>query len=331
MNEYPIKSIMSTNVLSVSLDTTVVEISTLMSKQKYSCLPVVDAGKPVGIITERDIVRYFAKMMAEEGSPQSALAADIMSKSLILMHQDQSLLDALVVSQTNKVRHVPVVDDQELLKGIVTYTDIINVQRSILESQTAIIERSIEHRTAELVEANRQLQEMSLIDPLLNIGNRRAMKVDIETTHNLSSRYKDNYSIAMIDVDNFKLYNDHYGHQAGDETLQAIATLIKDSVRATDRVYRYGGEEILILLPKTNIDDANILATRILNDIALQKIPHENSLNGIVTVSCGLAVYDNENVQSNSVWRDVVKSADTALYAAKSAGRNRVANQSCCA
>lgn len=331
MNEYPIKSIMSTKVLSVSPGTTVVEVATLMSKQKYSCLPVVDAGKPVGIITERDIVRYFAKFMVEDGSQQPAVAADIMSKSLIVMHQDQSLLDALVVSQTNKVRHLPVVDDEELLKGIVTYTDIINVQRSILESQTAIIERSIEHRTAELVEANRLLQEMSLVDPLLSIGNRRAMKVDIETTHNLSSRYKDNYSIAMIDVDNFKLYNDHYGHQAGDETLQAIATLIKESIRATDRVYRYGGEEILILLPKTNIDGANILATRILNDIALQKIPHEKSLNGVVTVSCGLAVYDSESVQAKSLWTDVVKSADTALYEAKSAGRNRVVNQSFCA
>ena len=331
MNEYSIESIMSTDVLSVRPDLSVIELSALMSQQKYSCLPVVDAGKPVGIITERDIVRFLAKTEGDLSFMSETLASDLMSRNLILIHQEQSLLDALVVSQTNKVRHLPVVDEKGLLKGIVTYTDIINVQRNILESQTAIIERSIKHRTAELLEANRVLQEMSLVDPLLEIGNRRAMEVDVEYTHDLSQRYQDCYAIAMIDVDNFKLYNDHYGHQAGDIALQRIAKSIKETVRSTDRVYRYGGEEILILLPKTDLIGANKLAERVLRNFESEHIPHEKSSYGIITASCGLAIYDNQKVPSETSWRDVIKLADIALYAAKKSGRNRVEMQQLCA
>ena len=331
MNEYSIEGIMSTDVLSVRPDLPVIELSALMSQQKYSCLPVVDAGKPVGIITERDIVRYLAKTMGDVSSIKETLASDLMSRNLILMHQEQSLLDALVVSQANKVRHLPVVDHQGFLKGIVTYTDIINVQRSILESQTAIIERSIKHRTAELIEANRILQEMSLVDPLMGVGNRRAMEVDVECTHDLSKRYEDCYAIAMIDVDKFKLYNDHYGHQAGDEALKQVANSIKDTVRSTDRIYRYGGEEILILLPKTDFVGASQLAGRILKNLESEQIPHVKSGLGILTASCGLAVYDDKKVEVDTQWTDVIRTADVGLYSAKSSGRNCVESQELCA
>ena len=327
MNEYSIERIMSTDVCSVNHGMSVVELSKLMSQQKYSCLPVVDDGKPIGIITERDIVRYLAESVGDSSFMRPTLASDLMSSDLILIREEQSLLDALVVSQANKVRHLPVVDEQGMLKGIVTYTDIINVQRSILESQTAIIERSIENRTAELLEANRVLQEMSLVDPLLDIGNRRAMEVDVECTHNLSRRYQDCYAIAMIDVDYFKLYNDHYGHQAGDEALKSVATSIKDTVRSTDRVYRYGGEEILILLPKTDFVGAKKLAGRVLRNLESERITHEKSPYGILTASCGLYVYEDTKALPSTGWREVIKSADIALYAAKAAGRNCVEAQ----
>ena len=322
MDEYVLKELMSTDVLSVGASSSLSEITRLMNEHRYSCLIVTEEDKPVGIVTERDIVRYISKFL-DETDMGTTTASKLMSASLITLNQQQSIQEALVVSTVNKVRHIPIVDDEGYLTGIVTYTDIANFNRRMLESQTAVIEKMIAEKTSELVAANNHLKEISLTDPLLNIGNRRAMEIDLRSTHDLSKRYSHKYAVVMIDVDNFKKYNDHYGHQLGDETLVKIADSIKQAVRSSDRVYRYGGEEILVLLPETGKDGALKLSERLLSSIRELSIAHCESAAKIVTVSCGVSIYDND---CDISWDELVKQADEALYQAKSNGRDRVAS-----
>jgi len=327
---YTLTSIMSTDIFFVEPHSSLNEITKFMNEKKCSCLMVVENKKPVGIITERDIVRFLSKRLnnslTELQLNSLPLATDLMTCNLITLQQEQSIFDALVVSTTNKVRHIPVIDQNGELSGLVTYSDIAHVQRTILESQAAIIESSIIERTSELEEANRLLKEMTLLDPLLGIGNRRAMEIDIKCTHDLSQRYEENYAIAMIDIDNFKLYNDHYGHQAGDAALQKVTSCIKSTIRSSDRVYRYGGEEFLVLLPKEKLEGAKILAQRILSALELEKIPHSKSSFNIVTISCGLGVYNSKSVhEKENSWEHIIRTADKALYIAKNSGRNQVA------
>lgn len=329
MDYFKLSTIMSTDVLSVDIRSPLNTITQLMSEQKYSCLLVLHDNKPVGIITERDIVKLLSQSLNSSGTTlkQNSLpvAVDFMSPHLIMLQEEQNILDGLVVCLVNNVRHLPIINDKGELSGIVTYTDLANFQRNFMESQIEIIEKNISERTSELVAANKRLKEMALLDPLLGIGNRRAMEIDIKCTHDLSKRYADDYAIAMVDIDNFKLYNDHYGHQAGDETLRKVTNSIKSTIRGSDRIYRYGGEELLLLLPKTTTEDAKILAQRVLSELELVKIPHCKSPFECVTVSCGLSVYNSHFDKIPNEWPHIIKSADKALYTAKNAGRNKVA------
>lgn len=329
MDAYKLVDIMSTDILYVKPQSPLDEVTRLMSQQRYSCLLVVENNKPIGIITERDIVNLLAeklnaKSICNELS-NDIFAENIMSKNLIALTEEQDILDALVVSNVNKIRHIPIISKKGILLGLVTYTDIANVQRDMIESYSAIVEKGISARTSELEEANNLLKEMTLLDPLLGIGNRRAMEIDVKSTHSVSKRYKESYAIAMIDIDYFKLYNDFYGHQMGDDTLRQVTNSIKSSIRTTDRLYRYGGEEFLLLMPHTEELGAIELLHRIVLNVQSEKIPHCKSQFEVVTVSAGLSLYGRESNAMDLKCQSIVKQADEALYKAKSSGRNQIA------
>jgi diguanylate cyclase (GGDEF)-like protein len=325
MSAFSLSNVMSTEVLTVSENASLQEISSLMRDNGYSCIMIAPEAKPLGIITERDMVKHMSLLLEQDPSERQQLkAVDIMTTDLVTLNKDQLLMDALVICLANKIKHIPVVDDDENLCGIITYTDIATNHRNYLEYQIAVVEKNTHERTAELEEANRQLHELSMIDSLLGIGNRRAMEIDIKSTHELSRRYKHEYTIIMVDVDYFKKYNDHYGHQAGDETLITVADVLKQVIRESDRIYRYGGEEFLLLLPHTDIQGGKILGDRVLQSLREQAIPHCKSTFDVVTASCGIGYYNPEIHKDISGWNEVVKWADTALYSAKAEGRNRV-------
>jgi len=171
---------------------------------------------------------------------------------------------------------------------------------------------------------NEELVTLASEDPLMRIGNRRAMEAELDRIHKGSKRHGQQYSIVLYDVDHFKDYNDHYGHSDGDEALIKVANHIKSSIRGTDRVFRYGGEEILLLLPQTGASGALALSQRIIIGLADQKIPHRKSQFNILTMSGGLGCYDPDSFIDSS-WKDVVNRADDALYRAKDRGRNQMA------
>jgi diguanylate cyclase (GGDEF)-like protein len=174
------------------------------------------------------------------------------------------------------------------------------------------------HR-AELAASNARLKELSHLDPLTGIPNRRDMDVHLEQLCRSPEALP--LSVVMIDVDRFKLYNDRYGHQAGDECLRRIASILQASLRYTyDRVARYGGEEFAVVLPKTNPSQAVEVAERMRKAVLGLMIPHQDSTYGaVVTISAGVAAFTAPGDPAS-----ILAMADQALYAAKDSGGNRV-------
>ena len=135
-------------------------------------------------------------------------------------------------------------------------------------------------------------------------------------------RYGHRACAVLCDVDHFKAYNDHYGHLAGDAVLQAVGSTIAQNCRASDRAYRYGGEEFLLILPQQSLADALIAAERTRQAVAWLGLAHVAKLPaGVVTISAGVAALEPNTGQTSEAW---LHAADRALYHAKAAGRNCV-------
>lgn len=167
-----------------------------------------------------------------------------------------------------------------------------------------------------------ELAVLAHTDPLTQLRNRLTLADDLEMLHAQSSRYGRPYSLALLDVDFFKPYNDTYGHQAGDEALRSVARTLTEQRRRFDRVYRYGGEEFLIVLPEQYPAGALVTVDRVRQAVEKLAIPHlASAAGGVLTISAGIGSYLPPGLVSVE---DVLKSADAALYEAKAAGRNTV-------
>ena len=167
------------------------------------------------------------------------------------------------------------------------------------------------------------LTKLSIMDGLTGIANRRRFNELLDERWIAATRSKLAISLVILDVDHFKLYNDRYGHQAGDECLKAVASVLRNVVRRkTDLCARYGGEEFVILMPMTEASAARALVERVAASLAERRILHEASpVSQMLTLSMGLATC----VPSpNSDSEQLLARADDALYKAKKAGRNRI-------
>ena len=172
--------------------------------------------------------------------------------------------------------------------------------------------------------AQMALQNLATRDGLTGIANRRSFDDSLQLEWLRAQREGHPLSLIMMDVDFFKRYNDHYGHQQGDECLRQVAsTTAGATFRPADLVARYGGEEFAVIMPNTNEVGAQAVAERICARIQELKLPHAHSdVADHVTVSIGTA---SMVPQSDRLCTELVSTADTALYAAKHSGRNRVA------
>jgi diguanylate cyclase (GGDEF)-like protein len=160
-----------------------------------------------------------------------------------------------------------------------------------------------------------ELEKRSITDSLTGLMNRGYIEERLIEEMNRASRHQFPMSLLMLDVDEFKSYNDSYGHPAGDVALRLVANVLKDTLRAADVAARYGGEEFAVLLPQTAIEEATAIAERIRHRIERTEFPRRR-----VTVSIGAASFSSEFLEP----RDWITAADMALYEAKEQGRNKV-------
>lgn len=196
------------------------------------------------------------------------------------------------------------------------------VERSL--RQNYLQSRLLSFENSDLGEANLRLQYMTAIDGLTQIANRRSLDTTLGTEWQRAMRKQEPLGVVMIDVDHFKLYNDTYGHQAGDECLREVAGTLKDFTRRPgDLAARYGGEEFVLILTNNTPQQARIVAERVRDKILALGIPNQRSSHGNVTASLGVAsMIPTAQASGPEV---LLLAADQALYRAKRTGRNRVA------
>lgn len=172
--------------------------------------------------------------------------------------------------------------------------------------------------------AEEQVLHLSRIDSLTNLANRRYFDDFLNKEWRRSARLKQPISLAIIDIDHFKLLNDTYGHQVGDESLKKIAEVLQHfTKRSSDLSARYGGEEFALILGNTTSDDALVLLNTLIQRIRSLKIPNKNSpIKKYVTVSIGLStMYPHTNINNE---KDLIKFSDLGLYQAKENGRDKI-------
>lgn len=167
-----------------------------------------------------------------------------------------------------------------------------------------------------------QLTRLTLTDHLTGLYNRKYMEQKLKSIHSVWKRGVQTYSLIMLDIDYFKLYNDFYGHIQGDNCLKIISSILQEQItRDTDYAFRYGGEEFLIILGFTDSSGATLVANRIKDAIKNAKIPHEKStINENITISMGIATID----ETYDSFAELLTRTDKALYLAKDGGRNQI-------
>jgi len=183
--------------------------------------------------------------------------------------------------------------------------------------------RALEESREQLAEANRILQKLSSLDGLTGIPNRRTFDETLDKEWNRAVRSKKPIALIMLDIDFFKLYNDHYGHQGGDDCLKSVAKGLATAIhRDTDFLARYGGEEFSAVLPDTDLEGAVKVAEEMRQSIQSLHIEHAKSkIKDVVSISIGVAsVVPNTDIEPEVL----IAAADQALYKAKEEGRDRV-------
>ena len=186
-------------------------------------------------------------------------------------------------------------------------------------------EKEIEER----IKVEATLQHLSRQDGLTGFFNRRHFDESLLLELRRVQRESSELSLAMLDIDSFKLYNDTYGHQQGDDCLKTVSKLIQKAVqRSGDLAARFGGEEFALILPNTKVESAYRIVESIRESIIAQNIPHKSTeVNDLsrVSISAGIATLKPD---SHTTASDVIEPADSSLYQAKADGRNRIVSHS---
>ena len=217
------------------------------------------------------------------------------------------------------------------IEGTASIPEILqqaNIELSLLNMSYEQINRELVHSkmqletlTAELEEKNAYLEEIANLDGLTQIYNHRYFQESLDKELSRSIRQENELSLILCDIDNFKKFNDFYGHQAGDYVLKELANLCTEVIREYDLMARYGGEEFVFILPETNQDEALIVAEKLRS--TLEQHPfHYDGDDYRVTSSFGVAVFSGTGKPMKKT--ELIERADKALYSAKKKGRNRV-------
>jgi len=208
----------------------------------------------------------------------------------------------------------PILDENRHMIGLgIVAMDVTEQHRSISEAEQAL--HAAEQVNAQLREVVENLEQLASTDRLTNAWNRRRFEEAVEGEIHRFHRYGHPISLMLLDIDHFKRVNDNYGHQEGDRVLKQVADSVFASIRKSDSLTRWGGEEFIVLMPNTGLKFAGMLAERIRTYIDAQSFASVGS----VTASIGVAEF-----HPDSSYEDWLDRADRAMYTAKREGRNRI-------
>ncbi|MEE9318853.1 MAG: diguanylate cyclase [Granulosicoccus sp.] len=215
-------------------------------------------------------------------------------------------------------------DNHELIVSIAVRafesSRLIRENKQLIESLTASHSR-LSTANTRLVTLNRRLRLLAITDVLTRLYNRRYIDQTIDKEAQRRDRYASALSVLVLDVDNFKLFNDTHGHDGGDSVLQNVAATLRRCIRKSDIVGRYGGEEFVVVLPDTTPENARFFAERLRYEIEADRTELATGI-GQVTVSIGIAGVAASDGSISG--KELIIEADRALYTAKEAGKNRV-------
>lgn len=272
-----------------------------------------------GIITRLDAVHDVAFAATEESH---AILHDLKLKTTTVVLAFLAIGLAIAIGGIILLNRLLFPPLQDLSRGMRLFSDGQHAHRITrnmpvelreLAEGFNVMAENLEAQHAELVRASSH-------DALTGCLNHRQFIMDFDREFSRVNRYKDNLSLLMVDLDHFKSVNDSYGHPAGDVVLQKVAEAMGTQLRASDTLYRYGGEEFVVLLPETDRRGALTVAESIRHKVADTAIVMDGQQTVTITVSIGVACFPQDTQDRD----DLLKKADQAVYVAKNNGRNRV-------
>lgn len=193
-----------------------------------------------------------------------------------------------------------------------------------MEARTKMLEDELHKSSAEVNELKTKLDDVrkeSLTDPLTALANRKLFEAALESAIKEATEAGEEFALCMCDIDHFKMFNDTWGHQTGDQVLRLVGACLSENVKGRDTAARYGGEEFAVILRQTKLEHALNLANQIRGHVESKKLVKKSTgdILGTITISVGVAQY-----KPGEAATDLILRADECLYAAKGAGRNRV-------
>jgi diguanylate cyclase (GGDEF)-like protein len=245
------------------------------------------------------------------------------------MKEQTQLIRLILIGGVIFLLVIVVLFQQRILKRISVFKQIVRSETQEFDYQTVLngndeitdLAEAFNEFTHTIDIQKQKLEQLSMSDGLTGIANRRALDIRLKHDIEISTRQKLSVAVLLMDVDCFKQYNDNYGHSAGDQCLKDISKVISDSLyRDSDFVARYGGEEFFCVLPKTDSEGAQMIATHLLEQFKHAALPHKYSnVADYVTMSIGIATSQPNDLLTPEA---IIRQADTALYVAKKAGKN---------
>lgn len=272
---------------------------------------VVDEGKPIGIVTTKDVFGIISS-----GDDASKPLSAYMATPVITSPRTASINDAMLQLKQCRIKRAIVVDESEQLVGVISQSELISYAYgawiNILKNHSSEL-----HELVDMLEDKaRSLEHLSVTDVLTGLGNRRLLQIRMDEERERVRRYgAAPFSFVILDIDFFKQINDAHGHLVGDAVLKLLSAEISRAIRKVDTAVRWGGEEFAIMLSNTPLAAAVGFCERLRAAVERMEL-----VNGIsLTISLGISEYVPEEDESTLLER-----ADRALYSAKHKGRNRV-------
>ena len=293
-----------------------------LRKQLYEMAAVVRKGVRVTPATELDktVEEYFDRMILEQNFARNGrdmvktMVLEVIDTTKSMMSSSGSF-DEGISKCTDKIQEAESIDDIFEVKDF-----LVGEMHKVREHFHGMNEELEKHRVATetLSKKLEESEAKALVDSLTNVLNRNAYNLKITQLVHEFKRYKEKWALLVLDIDHFKKFNDKYGHKTGDQVLKSVAGTVTNTIRMSDSVFRYGGEEFVVILSRIDDQSASRLAEKIRQEIERDYyVDGDKKLK--VTISIGAAIISENDTESSLFER-----ADKALYQAKENGRNRV-------